>query len=91
MNRHLVPTGAALLLALAGCASNTPLLDRQFGAAVSLMTAQQTLNPRAALNRDAVLGIDAQAAKSGYDEYQKTYRAPVPQPNALTIGVGGAR
>lgn len=83
-------TSALLLLAVTGCAT-TPALDRHFGEAVNMMKAQQTLNPRAALNTDPVKGIDGQAAKSAYDEYQKSFRVPAPQPNAFTIGVAGAR
>ena len=56
-----------------------------------MMKAQQTLNPGAALNADPVKGIDGQAAKSAYDEYQKSFKEPVAQPNAFTIGVAGAR
>lgn len=81
---------AALLLGVSGCAT-TPELDRHFGETVNMMKAQQTLNPSAALNTDPVKGIDGKAAKSAYDEYQESFRAPTPQPNAFTIGVAGAR
>lgn len=84
-------TSALLLVAVTGCASTTPVADRHFGEAVNMMKAQQTLNPRAALNTDPVKGIDGQAAKSAYDEYQKSFREPAPQQNAFTIGVAGAR
>ena len=79
-----------LLLAVAGCASGTAV-ERHFGEAVRLATARQTLNPRAALNPDPVRGIDGQAAKSAYDQYQKSFKAPEPQPNAFTIGIAGGQ
>ena len=80
---------AALLLALmGGCASRTPNLDAQFGKSVRLLNAQQTINPNAMANSDPVLGLDGRAALSGYDDYQKTFAAPVPQPATFTIGIG---
>lgn len=86
-------TGCLLACALAvssiGCASRTPYLDAQFGQAVQRLKAQQTLNPQAATNADPGVGVDAQAAKSGYDVYQKSYRAPEPTPSVF-IGGGGA-
>lgn len=94
MDRNLFRTGgvlsALLPLLVAGCASTTAV-DRHFGEAVKLALARQTLHPRAALNGDPVTGIDGQAAKSAYDQYQKSFKAPEPQPNAFTIGIGGAR
>ena len=91
---HLVRTSctaacAALLLALmGGCASRTPYLDTQFGKSVRLLNAQQTINPNAMANSDPVLGLDGRAALSGYNDYQKTFAAPVPQPATFTIGIG---
>lgn len=82
---------ALLLFAVTGCASTTPVADRHFGEAINMMKAQQTLNPGAALNTDPVKGIDGQAAKSAYDQYQKSFKEPVAQPNAFTIGVAGGR
>ena len=81
----------SLLTGVVGCVSTTPALDRQFGESVNLAKAQQTLNRSASLNTNPVKGMDGQAAKSAYDEYQKSFKAPVPQPNAFTIGVGGGR
>jgi predicted component of type VI protein secretion system len=82
---------AVLLLTVTGCVSRAPNLDSHFGEAVSLVKAQQTLNPDASRNNDPVRGMDAKAAKSAYDQYQKAYRAPDPQPNVFTIGIGGSR
>ena len=85
-------TCAALLLVLVGgltgCASRTPYFDAQFGKSVRLLNAQQTINPNAMANADPVLGLDGSAALSGYNDYQKTFATPVPQPATFTIGIG---
>lgn len=79
---------SVLLLALTGCATRTPYLDSQFGQSVRLLNAQQTINPKAALNTDPVSGLNGQAAASGYANYQKSYAKPEPQPSTFTIGIG---
>jgi hypothetical protein len=81
--------GVITLLASTGCTSTTPNLDQHFGQGVGLIKVQQILNPQAARNDDPVIGIDGKAAKSAYDEYQKSYRVPVPPANSFTIGIGG--
>ena len=89
---HLPPPGAravlacALAAALCACRSTTPRLDREFGQAVRLATAQQVLDPAAARNARAPAGIDGQAAKSAYDNYQKSFREPAPVLVPLTVG-----
>lgn len=77
---------AALLAALAGC-SNTPRLDRQFGIAAHTTLRQQIINAEPPRSQ-SVGGLDGQAAKSAYDNYQKSFKDPVPQTGALAIGVG---
>ena len=80
--------GAASAAVLLGaCASNTPYLDSQFGLATRMAQAQQTISPQGVGGNPGV-GVDGKAAKSGYDQYQKTYRAPEPQTQAFTIGLG---
>jgi hypothetical protein len=74
-----------------GCVQRAPVLESQFGQSVSLIKAQQIMNPDAGRNGDPIAGIDGKAAKSGYDQYQKSFRTPEPQPNAFTIGIGGGR
>jgi hypothetical protein len=76
-----------LLAASLGACSMTPRVDRQFGSSVKLALAQQTLNPQARNNRDPVTGLDAQAAKSVYDNYQRSYATPEQQQNSFSIGV----
>jgi hypothetical protein len=82
---------AALLIALgaSACASTTPQLDAQFGQSMQRMLAQQTLDPRAIGNPDPVRGIDGKAAKTAYDEYQKSFREKVAPPAIINVGVGG--
>lgn len=79
---------AVLLLAvLAGCASRTPRLDQQFGVAARTSVQQQIIHPGVPSSQ-SVAGMDGAAAKSAYDNYQKSYKEPVPQTGALAIGVG---
>jgi type IV pilus biogenesis protein CpaD/CtpE len=90
MHTSLLSRPVLLMLALAclgGCAQ-TPRVDQQFGSSVRLALAQQTLNPQARNNRSPVNGLDAQAAKSVYDNYQRSYASPEQQQNNFTIGVG---
>ena len=88
MTSTLTRTTALALLALAaGCASNTPQLDRQFGVAARTTLHQQIINPAVPASQ-SVAGLDGQAAKSAYDNYQKSFKEPVPQTGALAIGVG---
>lgn len=89
---HFLIMVCALLLGfMTGCTSMTPMYDRHFGEAVSLVKAQQTLHPEASRNQDTVKGMDGKAAKSAYDAYQKSYTAPEPQANVFAIGVGAGR
>ena len=72
---------------LCGCASQSSQLDRQFGSAVQATTRQQILNPDAPTTT-LVSGLDGKAGKSAYDNYLKSFKDPVPQTGALSIGVG---
>jgi hypothetical protein len=87
----LLAASLATLLATTGCTSTTPNLDQHFGSGVNLIKAQQILNPQAAQNTNPVNGIDGKAAKSAYDEYQKSYKTPEQHSNAFTIGIGSGR
>jgi hypothetical protein len=85
MKTILCAAGAALLLG--GCASNTPYLDSQFGQANRMMQAMETIAPQGQGGNPST-GVDGKAAKSGYDQYQKTFKSPEPQSQAFTIGLG---
>lgn len=87
----LHPCLCGLILSASGCAMPPNAQEPPMGATVSLTMAQQVMNPAAGTNHDPVSGLDGQAAKSGFDTYQKSFRAPVPQQNVFTIGVGGTR
>jgi hypothetical protein len=83
---------AARLLALAALCSLTacagsPRIDRQFGSSVRLAQSQQTIDPQAGATRP-VNGMDAQAAASAYEAYQRSFSTPTPQQNNFTIGAG---
>ncbi|MBK4733815.1 pilus assembly protein [Noviherbaspirillum pedocola] len=87
MSRRLF-TLTPLCLLIAGCVQPAPVLDSHLGDAVTMLKAQQIINPEAGRNPDPVAGIDGKAGKSGYDQYQKSYRAQEPQTNVFTIGIG---
>jgi hypothetical protein len=96
MNKKLTALSVlASLSVLTACSSapaqdRTPYLDSQFGNAVNMAKAQQTLNPNASQNRDTVAGIDGRAAREAVERYESTFQKPQPQPNVFGIGVGGS-
>ena len=65
------------------------MYDDKFGEAVRTARAQQTLNPEASLNTDPVAGVDGQAAKSAYDNYEKSFRTLPAPPTINVINIGG--
>ncbi|MDO9280920.1 MAG: hypothetical protein Q7T88_00905 [Methylotenera sp.] len=71
-----------------GCASQTPVLDQNFGEAVNAAKAQQTINPDASQNTDPVAGVDGQAANAAVDRYHKSFEQPPVTSNVFNIGVG---
>lgn len=87
-----------VLSAIAGCGSSassgmysrTPNLDAQFGQAVEMAKAQQTLNPDASKNPDPVKGVDGRAAREAVEHYETSFRTPPPPQNIFGIGVGGS-
>ena len=81
------------VVALSGCAvSTTPKTDARLGEALTVMRAQQTLNPEASRNTDPVTGLDGKAAKGALDNYRDSFRQPpVEAASFLSIGVGGGR
>ncbi|MBZ2208550.1 pilus assembly protein [Massilia soli] len=91
LKRVLRLSACSATMLAASCALPPNAQPDPLGATVSLTMAQQVINPAAGANPDPVAGIDGKAAKGGYDAYQKSFRAPVPQPNVFTIGVAGNR
>jgi hypothetical protein len=82
------------VVALGGCAvSTTPKTDARMGEAMTLMRAQQTLNPDASRNTEPVVGLDGKAAKGALDNYRDSFRQPPAEAaNFLSIGgVGGGK
>lgn len=86
-----IPSLALVVMAagLAGCASTTPNLDRNFGQAVNQAVAQQTLNPDASLNTDPVAGLDGVAANAAIDNYTKSVQTQPEPATIINIGGGG--
>lgn len=73
---------------LAGCATQTPILDQHFGDAVNAAKVQQIINPDASQNTDSVAGVDGQAANASVDRYHKSFVQPPATTNIFNIGVG---
>ncbi len=74
---------------LAACQPLTPKLDSHFGEAVSIVKAQQVINPDAAKNADPVSGVDGKAAQSAMDNYDKSFKTPSKTTISNTINIGG--
>lgn len=87
--KKLILATAALAVA-SGCVSRAPQMDAQFGHAVLQARSQQTLDMEAASKAGVPLGMEGKTAHSAYEQYQKSYRAPEPQPQAFTIGIGSS-
>ena len=90
--RGLRAAAAGLLVALAGCASTTPVYDARFGEAVRQLRQAQVINPQAGDNPDAALGLDGNAAREAMQRYRNSFREPPPVVNVINIGgsAGGA-
>lgn len=87
LTRMIVVAGA---VTLSGCvASTTPQADARHGEAMTMLKAQQTLDPDASRNTDPVTGLDGKAAKGALDNYRDSFRQPPAEAaNLLTIGGG---
>lgn len=81
---------AGLSAVLAGCLTSTPHWDATFGDSVNQIKEMQTLNPQASANTDPVAGVDGNAAAAAQKSYTKSFTAPPPPTNSLTIGVGSS-
>lgn len=73
---------------LAGCVSQSPKLDDNFGNAVNAAKAQQIINPDAGLAAAPPDGIGGKAANSTIDRYNRSFETPPVNTNVFTIGVG---
>lgn len=82
--RYAILVAAAASVA-AGC-STTPNYDKEFGSAVRVARAQQTINPDASRNPDPVAGMDGASAKEAVGQYQDSFKAPPSSFNVLNIG-----
>lgn len=91
IRRHLLLLPPVIAL-LSACAPMSPEFDARFGEAVQRSTKRQILDPDAA-NANAGIdhpGIDGKAGKAVMDRYHKSMVHPQPQPDAMSIGVGGS-
>jgi hypothetical protein len=79
---------ALLPLGLASCLAPAPYVDRDLGKSMTDMRHAQYINPGADRNMTVPNGLDATAAKSGYDQYEKSFKAPEKNSTSFTIGVG---
>ncbi|OON59542.1 hypothetical protein B0920_24545 [Massilia sp. KIM] len=81
---------ATAAVILAGCASSTPTLDREFGRAVRANLAAQVADPAAAANPnlDPAAGIDGRAARAAHDRYQRSFARPEPAASAPLVSSG---
>jgi hypothetical protein len=88
-----VGCAVAMLFALGGCETLTPMLDSTFGDAVNIAKARQARDKDAPLKnaRKDVAGLDGIAAKEAIDRYQKSFRAPEPTPNVFSMGLSGTQ
>lgn len=81
--------GAALLpLSLAACSGPAPHTERLLGRSLTDMNHAQILNPGADRSMAVPAGMAASTAKLGYDQYQKSFKAPEKVNNTFVIGVG---
>jgi hypothetical protein len=80
--------GLIVVSVLAGCASNTSLVEQEWGTAYKLTIANQTLNPNAEKNLEPVSGLDNKAAGKVVNKYNKEFDKP-PQVPVYSMGVAG--
>lgn len=91
MKRHIRLQSLVLLtalLALSGCVSQTPIVDRHFGEAAMAARAQQTFNPEASKRPPTAPGLDGRAARHALDRYHDSFKTPPQAANVFNIGVG---
>lgn len=92
-NSKLATMAMASILVLGGCAaSTTPEIDARFGESMSLIRAQQTINPAASSNTNPVAGLDGKAAKGVMDNYRTSFGKPPEEAGfaGQQINIGGS-
>ncbi|CAB3734516.1 hypothetical protein [Paraburkholderia rhynchosiae] len=77
-------------IALNGCLSTTPGVDRHFGESVRGYAEAQIIDPDAASKHPSTLGVDGKAAVAAMSNYHASLKAPSTSGNAFVIGVGGS-
>jgi hypothetical protein len=88
MSRYIKRIAALLPLALAACSAPAPHVERNLGMATTDLRNAQVIDPAAGSGKPAPTGMDGVAAKSAYDQYQKSFKAPEKNANTFLIGVG---
>ncbi|MFP5391710.1 MAG: pilus assembly protein [Gammaproteobacteria bacterium] len=83
---RLLALSTGLVLALSACVQTTPLLDQQFGTSMRTAVAAQLLNPQAASDTRAVIGIDGRSATAIQRHYQSSYETPAGTEAPMTTG-----
>jgi len=78
---------SVFILVLTACAPTTPDWDAQFGSAVRLAIAQQTIDPDAATRAPDLEGLDGAAAREAIIRYRSSFKEPPPAANSFTIGI----
>lgn len=85
MNRSFLR--ALLPLALAACSAPAPHTEQVLGHALTDLKNAQIINPGADRSTATAAGMPAATAKLGYDQYQKSFKAPE-KTSGFTIGLG---
>lgn len=90
MKETIMRTPLLLLAAaaLTGCAWQASNVDQRFGSAVMTACARQVVDPAAAAKRRGPVDMDAVAANSAVDNYEKSFCAPPAPGNVFNIGIG---
>lgn len=74
---------------LAGCTSDSPRLDAQWGQSTRQAQTQQTAYPDAAFATRGPISTDAVATGLALQRYQRSFENPPPPVPVLQLGVGG--
>lgn len=77
-------------IGLAGCSSDAPRLDAQWGQSMAQARAQQTAYPERKPGARGPIETDAVIGRLGIERYHQSFENPPPPVNVLQLGVGGA-